>query len=57
MKISIWTIGAMIAMMLAACEDTTRYPVSEEQCGPDDPVLSLNAADCNVAPAGGGIGL
>ena len=57
MKISIWTIGAIIAMTLAACEDTTRYPVSEEQCGPNDPVLGLSAADCNVAPAGGGIGL
>ena len=57
MKISIWTIGAILAMTLAACEDTGRYPVTEEQCGPNDPVLGLNAADCNVAPAAGGIGL
>lgn len=44
----------MIAMALAAlavltaCEDTGLYPVSNEQCGPSDPVLDLDAADCTV---------
>lgn len=57
MRISIWAIIAGLAMMLTACEDTTRYPVTEEQCGPNDLVLGLDAADCNVAPAGTGIGM
>ncbi|WP_439156043.1 hypothetical protein [Yoonia sp.] len=57
MRISIRLITATLAVILAACEDTNRYPVTEEQCGPDDPVLGLDAADCNVAPSGTGIGM
>lgn len=57
MRISLWAIVATLGMMLTACDDTTRYPVTAEQCGPDDPVLRLDAADCNVAPAGTGIGI
>ena len=33
---------------LAACAPTDTYPVSAEQCGPSDPVKSLDAADCVV---------
>lgn len=32
------------------CTETGRYPVSDDQCGPTDPVKGLNAADC-VVPA------
>ncbi|WP_170329569.1 hypothetical protein [Ruegeria arenilitoris] len=42
-----------VAMFLSACEkDTDTYPVSGEQCGPEDPVKTLDAADCDVLPAG-----
>ena len=41
------------APLLSACENTGEtYPVSGEQCGPEDPVKTLDAADCNVPPAG-----
>lgn len=35
--------------MLATCTDTTRYPISGDQCGPADPVQTLSAESC--APA------
>lgn len=41
------------AVLLSACEkDTETYPVTGEQCGPDDPVKTLDAADCDILPAG-----
>lgn len=41
------------AVFLSACEkDTETYPVSGEQCGPEDPVKTLDAADCDILPAG-----
>ncbi|MES0828339.1 hypothetical protein [Ruegeria sp. SCP11] len=41
------------ALLLSACEkDVETYPVSGEQCGPEDPVKTLDAADCNILPAG-----
>ena len=27
-----------------------KYPVSGEDCGPEDPVKSLDASDCNPGP-------
>ena len=42
------------ALLLAACTEPGRYPVSGEECGPDDPVKSLDASDCLVAPAAAG---
>jgi len=36
-------------LLLAACAEEGRYPVSGEECGPDDPVLSLDASDCTIA--------
>ena len=35
-----------VALLIAACTDTGTYPVSGEECGPDDPVKSLDARDC-----------
>ncbi|WP_425081768.1 hypothetical protein [Ruegeria arenilitoris] len=41
------------AVLLSACEkDSETYPVSGEQCGPEDPVKTLDAADCDILPAG-----
>lgn len=40
------------AVLLSACEkDSGSYPVSGEQCGPEDPVKTLDAADCDILPA------
>lgn len=36
------------ALGLSACAETGTYPVSAEQCGPADPVKTLDAADCVV---------
>ncbi|WP_299626093.1 hypothetical protein [uncultured Tateyamaria sp.] len=38
---------ALLAMILVqACENPERYPVSGEACGPEDPVLDLSVEDC-----------
>ncbi len=39
-------------VFLASCAAEGRYPLSGEECGPNDPVLTLDAADC-VAPVTG----
>lgn len=33
---------------LSACSGTGTYPLSDDQCGPTDPVKDLDAADCVV---------
>lgn len=38
-----------LSLLLAACTEPGTYPVSGEECGPEDPVLELDASDC---PAG-----
>lgn len=37
-----------VALGLSACAEAGRYPVSSDQCGPTDPVKTLDAADCKV---------
>ena len=38
---------ALIALVfLQACENPQTYPISGEECGPNDPVLDLDARDC-----------
>ena len=45
----------VLLIFLAACEDDKKYPVSGEDCGPDDPVQTLDAADCaSAAPIASG---
>ncbi|UWQ82088.1 hypothetical protein [Leisingera caerulea] len=41
-----------LPLLLAACNEPGTYPVSGEECGPDDPVLELDASDC---PAGAAV--
>ncbi|MBE0414489.1 hypothetical protein [Yoonia sp.] len=48
-------IGVIFAMALAGCEDTDRYPLTDAECGPDDPVLQMGSGDCYVPPMIGGI--
>lgn len=38
-------------LLLQGCETQGQYPVSGEQCGPEDPVKELDAGDC-MPPAG-----
>jgi len=41
------------AAVLSACEKSAEtYPVTGEQCGPNDPVKELDAEDCFIPPAG-----
>lgn len=32
-------------LLVSGCSDTSHYPVSGEECGPDDPVMDLTASD------------
>jgi len=38
-------------ILLQACETPDQYPVSGEECGPEDPVKELDASNC-LPPAG-----
>ncbi|MFA3915361.1 hypothetical protein [Ruegeria hyattellae] len=48
---SLFAAVATLAL-LGACTKENTYPVTGEQCGPEDPVKTLDAADCYVPPAG-----
>ena len=37
-----------LALAVAGCTDPAHYPVSGEECGPNDPVRDLDANDCNI---------
>jgi hypothetical protein len=39
-------------LSIASCASEGRYPVLGEECGPNDPVLTLDAADCAVPAFG-----
>lgn len=41
-------------LVLTACVEENRYPVTNEECTADDPVLELDASDCAALPAAGG---
>ncbi|WP_170791319.1 hypothetical protein [Ruegeria lacuscaerulensis] len=50
---SLTALLMMVALILSACEkEADTYPVTGEQCGPDDPVKTLDATDCNIVPPG-----
>lgn len=46
MKPLILAASALAFLSLAACTEGDTYPISGEECGPNDPVKDLNAADC-----------
>lgn len=53
MNKSLAALMMMFAVLLTACENNGEtYPVTGEECGPDDPVKKLDAADCLVPPSG-----
>ncbi len=37
---------------IASCAEEGRYPVTGDECGPNDPVLTLDAADCTIPALG-----
>ncbi|AUJ63915.1 hypothetical protein B9057_14630 (plasmid) [Aestuarium zhoushanense] len=37
-----------LALAVAGCTEPGHYSVSGEECGPNDPVLELDANDCGV---------
>lgn len=41
-------IPLLAVILLANCAQDGRYPISGQECGPNDPVLTLDAADCTV---------
>ena len=41
----------MAAAMVSACEDPSRYPVSGEECGPQDPVQTIDGSIASCVPA------
>jgi hypothetical protein len=49
MKCANLAASAVLVFFLAACEDEAKYPVTGEECGPDDPVRTLDASDCASA--------
>ncbi len=48
MKTLIQTLLLLGVLGLGACTQPDTYPVTGETCGPDDPVLELDAADCGT---------
>lgn len=41
------TVCAVVALlMLQACEEPDRYPISGEPCSPEDPVIVAPPGDC-----------
>ena len=38
-------------VLVAACEAPDRYPVSGEECGPDDPVKTMDSSMADCVPA------
>jgi hypothetical protein len=40
-----------LTLAVLGCTEPGHYPISDKDCGPNDPVLDLNVADC-TAPVG-----
>lgn len=47
-RLTVLLLALMTTGLLGACAEEGRYPVSGEECGPEDPVRDLEpvAADC-----------
>lgn len=54
MKRLIWPASAVILLVLAACEETGRYPVSGAEYHPDDLVLAMDTGPSSALPVIGG---
>ena len=47
-RLTVLLLALMTTGMLGACAEERRYPISGEECGPDDPVKNIEpvAVDC-----------
>ncbi len=45
-------ILSLFALLLIASCTEGHYPMSGHECGPNDPVLTLDAADCMIPTLG-----
>ena len=53
MKQKTWitlVLAASVAVLSACEKKADSYPISGEQCGPEDPVQTLDASDCYTPP-------
>ncbi len=48
MKISSTLLLIVTLGVTAACTDTDTYPITGAECGPEDPVKTIDAANCDV---------
>ncbi len=48
MKAPLIIVALILPVFLAACERDGTYPLTGEECGPNDPVQTLDASDCTV---------
>ncbi len=55
MKTTITLLLLAALGVVAACTDTETYPITGEECGPDDAVKTIDAADCDVPGISGGV--
>ena len=44
MRLSVFLIMSCLTYALVGCAETGRYPITDVECDPDNPVL--NAPDC-----------
>lgn len=50
MKRIVQILMISMTLVMAGCAEPGRYPVTGEECKPDDPVKDLSAPDC-IVPA------
>ena len=57
MKPKLSLLALIAALGLAACvtQEEETYPITGEECGPEDPVKDFGPSDC-VLPTGSGVG-
>lgn len=50
-RLTMMLFALCAAAFLSGCEGPDKYPISGEDCGPDDPVKELDASIADCAPA------
>ena len=46
MRFIIPLMALLAATFLVGCQEKDQYPISGEECSPEDPVKSLDVSDC-----------
>ena len=47
------TLALIALVFLQACEDRDTYPISGQECGPNDPVQEMTVPDCTPTGVSG----